>query len=417
MTQSSRFIATYRIASYLPLEQAASVLAGEQSSGTFTKVALESESLLREHGAEVVRIAPEEPQSGALPGSYGAAEGTALNSGTVEVAFPAKNIGPSIAAFLTTIAGNLYELRELAGVKLLDVEIPALLKERYRGPVHGVPGTRDLIGNAEEVLLGTIIKPSIGLSNDQLGGLVRELALAEIDFIKDDELNSNPQFAPLNERIDRVMAELRSTAESTGKLPMYAFNITDDLENMKTATERIADAGGTCAMVVVPAIGFSALTELRRHTDLAIHAHRGGFGMFDRSPDLGIGFRAYQKLVALAGADHFHVGGVNSKFWEPNRSVIDSVTAMQHDVPTAQAMLPVLSSAQTAATAASTFEMLPSKDLLVLAGGGIHAHPGGVAEGVRSMKDAWGAVVRGQNPADAATPGSALAVALDTFGA
>jgi ribulose-bisphosphate carboxylase large chain len=127
-------------------------------------------------------------------------------------------------------------------------------------------------------------------------------------------------------------------------------------------------------------------------------------------------FTVFQKLSRLCGADHLHVGGVNSKFWESNEAVIANVRSLAEEFAGTPPVLPVLSSAQTAATAQTAHDLLQTEDLLVLAGGGIHAHPGGVGAGVQSMQQAWRAVTAGQNPADVATPGSDLDVALRTFG-
>ena len=41
-------------------------------------------------------------------------------------------------------------------------------------------------------LIGTIVKPSIGLSTEAVCKLVRDLASAGLDFIKDDELHGRP---------------------------------------------------------------------------------------------------------------------------------------------------------------------------------------------------------------------------------
>lgn len=412
---ADQITATYRISSYLPLVEAADVLAGEQSSGTFTKVALESEDLNRSHRASVLDVVAEESPGSALSGTWRPDGATDLHAGLVRISFPVKNLGPSVAGLLTVVAGNLYELRELGAVKLVDLEIPPSVQESYRPPVWGTPGTRELTGNTDETLIGTIVKPSIGLSVEQLAGLVRDLATAGIDFIKDDELNTDPPFAPLAERIRVVMQVLKDVAQVTGKQTMYAFNVTGDMEPMRRGLDLIAEHGGNCAMVAIPWIGFPALAELRRHSDLVIHGHRAGFGALDRSPQLGLSFTVFQKLARLCGADHLHVGGVNSKFWESNDAVIANVRSLAQETLGTPPVLPVLSSAQTAATAAAAHDLLQTRDLLVLAGGGIHAHPGGVAAGVESMREAWRAVTAGQDPAAVAEPGSALAVALDAF--
>lgn len=415
---TDRVIATYRVATHLDLAEVAEVIAGEQSAGTFTRVGFESDELRRAHAATVLTVEETAPLSSdwGLPGATGESAGTQPRVGLVRIGFPERNFGPSIPAVLTTVAGNLYELQEVAGIKLMDVELPEAVIDRYPGPMHGVAGTRRLIGNEEQAMIGTIIKPSIGLSPEHLSEILTQLAAARIDFVKDDEINSDAPYFPLMERIDVVMDTLEEARQRTGAPLMYAFNITGDLDAMKRGVERISERGGTCAMVAIPSIGFSALTELRQSTDLVIHGHRAGFGALDRSPLLGYSFRVFQKLARLAGTDHLHAGGIDGKFWESNDDVTSNVRAMQESMFQGEELLPVLSSAQTAATAEPTRDLVDSDDLLILAGGGIHAHPGGIADGVSSLREAWRIVSSGRSPAQQATEGSPLAEALRAFG-
>ncbi|WP_255412639.1 RuBisCO large subunit C-terminal-like domain-containing protein [Cryobacterium sp. Y62] len=412
-SRGSEVVATYDISSYLPLERAAAVLAGEQSSGTFTKVALESDELIRDHGAEVRSVEVLKQTLAPLPGSWMPAGGK-LTTGRISVAFPLHNFGPSIGALLTTLSGNLYELKELASVKLIDVDLPPAFGEKYHGARFGLSGTRRLL-RAEGAMIGTIVKPSIGLPLDVLGPLVRDLALADIDFIKDDELNANPPYAPFADRVATVMREIHDVADRTGKKTMYAFNVTGDIDEMLRNADLVAEHGGDCVMLAIPEVGFPALSHLRANSDLVIHGHRAGFGALDRSPRLGVGFMVFQQLAQLAGADHLHVSGINGKFWESNETIAANTAMIRSFSGVGEAMVPVLSSGQTPATAADTFRFLRTDDLLVLAGGGVHAHPGGVVDGVQSLREAWSAVVAGQNPEAVAAPGSALDVALKTF--
>src|SRR5437660_12163741 len=64
-----RIFATYLIETPMPVEQAAAVLAGEQSSGTFVAVPGETEELRHRFGARVEQITPLETVSQpSLPG-------------------------------------------------------------------------------------------------------------------------------------------------------------------------------------------------------------------------------------------------------------------------------------------------------------------------------------------------------------
>lgn len=261
-------------------------------------------------------------------------------------------------------------------------------------------------------MLGTIVKPSIGLDNERIADLTGVLAGAGLELVKDDELNADLPHAPLLDRVDRVQSVLERFGQPGTQ---YAYNITGTLEQMKRAADHIASRGGTTAMVVVPWVGLEAFAELRRHTSLVLQAHRAGWGALDRSADIGVSFRVYAKVLRLLGADQVHVGGLRSKFWEHAESIRGSVQALTEQNPLAPPALPVLSSAQTVLTAAESYTTLDTQDLLVLAGGGIHGHPGGPAAGVRSLRTAWEAAVAGRPLEEAAAEVPELRAAVDHF--
>lgn len=397
-------LASYLIESRYPLEHAAEVLAGEQSSGTFIAVPGESAELQRRHRAKVVAVEPLTSKDGpSLPGAVGPKVdewsmnglSSRIDVGIVKIAFPLVNFGPSLPNLLAAVSGNLYELRELAGVRLLDVELPRAFAERYPGPTFGAAGTRRLMSVPRGTMIGTIIKPSVGLTPDELRPIVRELVEAEIDFIKDDELIADPPYSPLAERVRVAMDEVERGAQRTGKKTMYAFNITDDIENLERNYEIVARAGGTCVMACINFIGFTGVSYLRRFCEMPIHGHRAMIGALMRHPSLGIDFRAYQKLARLAGVDHLHTSGMDNKFYETNEEVRASIEAVREPLFGGYETLPVLSSGQWAGSAHPTYAVVKTTDLLMLAGGGVHAHPGGRAAGVKSLRQAWDAATAG----------------------
>ncbi|HCW83799.1 MAG TPA: ribulose 1,5-bisphosphate carboxylase, partial [Rhodobacteraceae bacterium] len=91
---------------------------------------------------------------------------------------------------------NLFELQPLSGIRLLDLRLPTAFAERYAGPKFGIQGTRAFAGVPERPLIGTIIKPSVGLSAEATGALVADLCAGGIDFIKDDELQADGPACP-----------------------------------------------------------------------------------------------------------------------------------------------------------------------------------------------------------------------------
>lgn len=419
MLMNDPIIATYWLETALPLEQACEMIVSEQSTGTFLPLPNESDSLKQRHRARILSLKeldispfPSLPGAKVPSGSKGE-----FRRGIVKIAFPYANIGPSIPNVLATVAGNLYELEELSGLRLLDLELPRQFQERYEGPRYGISGTRELTGVHGRPIIGTIIKPNIGLTMDQLRLIVRELALSGIDFIKDDEVHANPPYAPIAERVKVVMEEIERAADQTGKKTMYAFNITDDIDPMMRHLETVVKSGGNCVMVSMNSIGFAGLSHLRKHSPVCIHGHRNQWGMLSRYPYLGMSFAAYQKLCRLAGVDHLHVNGLNNKFYEGNASVIDSVRdCLTPMFDPSDTVLPVLSSKQWAGAAPETFRTLGSVDLMNIAGGGIHGHPGGAGAGFRSLVQGWEAALAGIPLAEYAEQHPELKMALAAFG-
>ena len=80
------------------------------------------------------------------------------------LSWPLDNIGPSLTNLLATVAGNLFELRQVSGLRIERLRLPPAFAGRYSGPAFGVAGTRRLAGVAEGPLIGTIIKPSVGFT-------------------------------------------------------------------------------------------------------------------------------------------------------------------------------------------------------------------------------------------------------------
>jgi len=265
-------------------------------------------------------------------------------------------------------------------------------------------------------LIGTIIKPSVGMSPEQTADVVRALVDADIDFIKDDELIANPPYSPLRERVAAIMRVINVAADRRGKKVMYAFNITGDVDEMLKHHDAVADAGGSCVMVSVNAVGPAGVVALRRHSRLPIHGHRNGWGMLTRCAALGMEFSAYQKIWRLAGVDHFHVNGLDNKFWEPNDSVVRSIQACLTPLFGGYTVMPVVSSGQWGGQAPETYLRTGTVDLLYLAGGGIIAHPGGSMAGVRALRQAWEAAIAGVPLEEYAAEHAELAQAIEKFG-
>lgn len=420
-TSASRpeFTARYFVESSVASEKIAQVIAGEQSSGTFLSLPGETDELKERSRARVVRIDPIAPVlQPTLPSAYVErhAHGGVFHRAEIEIAFPVANVGANLPTLLATIAGNLFELGEVTGLRLLDFDMSAEYAAQFAGPAFGVAGTRRLAGVHGRPIIGTIIKPSIGLSPEQTAELVDKLCAADIDFIKDDELMADPPYAPFDQRLRAVIPVLKRHADRLGRMPMYAINISGTIDEMLRRHDAVLAAGGTSVMVSINWAGFAAVEHLRRHSQLPIHGHRNGWGAFTRHPGLGFSFTAYQKVWRLAGVDQLHVNGIRSKFCESDASVIESARALLAPWAGVQSIMPVSSSGQWAGQAPDLFAALGSDDVMHLAGGGIIGHPDGIAAGMASMREGWEAAKAGVSLESYAESHPALRRALVHFG-
>lgn len=415
--------ATYLIETPLDPARVAEVMAGEQSCGTFTRVEGETDELRARARARVESVQElESARQASLPNAWLARQPggmpAVLRRARVRIAFPVANIGPNLPTLAATVGGNLYDLGEVTGLRLEQLELPSDYRAQFEMPRVGVAGTRQLTGVASGALVGTIIKPNVGLSPEQTAHLVARLCAAGVDFIKDDEVCANPAHAPLAQRVAAVMAVVRAHRERTGRQVMVAFNITDETDAMRRHADLIEREQGSCVMASLNWCGHSAIQTLRRHTPLALHGHRNGYGALSRHPLLGIGFQAYQTLWRLAGVDHMHVHGLQGKFSQPDAEVVESARDCLAPLTPGidDAVMPAFSSGQWAGTVPATWAAVRTDDLLFMSGGGILAHPDGPAAGVQSIRQAWQAVRAGQDLAAFAAEAPELRRALAHFG-
>jgi ribulose-bisphosphate carboxylase large chain len=389
-----RVFAEYLIETPYEVEQAAAVLAGEQSSGTFVSVPGETEELKKRFAARVEDIqlldVADEPS---IPG--GSIPGKKYQKARVKVSWSIENFGYNLPVLISTLQGNLYEITQFTGLKLMDFEVPDSFKKHYSGPKFGIKGSKLSCSVIDRPMIGTIIKPSIGMSVDETATLVKSLIDAGIDFIKDDELMGSTANSFFDDRVKAIMKVIRDNEQKTGKKVMYAFNISDEIDEMQRKYDLIKKEEGSCAMVSINSVGLAGTKKICDRGELVIHGHRNGWGMLNRHPLLGIEFPAYQKIQRLAGVDQLHVNGIQNKFWESDDSVVTSIQSCLKPFLGGYEILPVVSSGQWGGQAVETYRRTQTTDLLYMAGGGILAHPMGPKAGVNALQQAWTGAVDG----------------------
>lgn len=409
---------TYRVETAGDIAGLAAKIAGDQSTAAFTEVPGETASLKARCAARVVEIRPLPPVgTPSLPQPDG--QRGPFQRADVVIDFPLELTGHDLAALATIVLGGVFSVRGLSGVRVVDLELPASFMNAHPGPQFGVAGARALTGVYGRPLVGTIIKPNVGLSPEETAAVASDLADAGVDFIKDDEKLMSPAYSTLDARVAAVMPILRAHEQRTGRRVMYAFGISSaDPDEMLRRHDVVAEAGGTAAVVNIQAIGIGAFTYLRKRSRLTLHAHRAGWDLMTRHPGFGMDFKVYQKLWRLAGVDQFQINGIGAKYWEPDASFVESFKAVSTPmVSPMDCSLPVVCSGQWGGQAAETYARTGRTiDLLYLCGGGVMGHPSGAAAGVRAVRQAWEAAVDGVPMDDYARSRPELAQSIARFG-
>ncbi len=395
MTKAQSFITlTYLIETAGSPEKLAAKIASDQSTGTFVPVPGETEELKNRVAARVVAVRPLEPV--AAP-SYPTAERGPFNRAEADIAFPFEAIGTDLSALMTIAIGGVYSIKGFTGVRVIDMQLPEVFGKAWPGPQFGVAGSRQLTGVEGRPIIGTIIKPALGLRPHETAALVQDVIDADVDFVKDDEKLMSPVYSPLEERVKAIMPMILDHQQKTGKKVMYAWGISaTDPDEMMRNHDIVLKASGNCAVININSIGFGAMAFLRKRSGLVLHAHRNGWDMLTRHPRLGMDFRVWQQFWRLLGVDQFQINGIRVKYWEPDESFVASFKAVSSPLLGTRDCLPVAGSGQWGGQAHDTYQRTGrTVELMYLCGGGIVSHPGGAGAGVKAVRQAWEAAVAG----------------------
>ena len=416
MTTAQSFITlTYLIETAGNPEALAAQIASDQSTGTFVAVPGETEELKNRVAARVVALRPLPPV--AVPSFPSDAAGP-FNRAEADIAFPFEAIGTDLAALMTIAIGGVYSIRGFTGIRIIDMKLPEAFGKAWPGPQFGVAGTRRLTGVHDRPIIGTIIKPALGLRPHETAALVRDVIDAGADFVKDDEKLMSPAYSPLEARVKAIMPMILEREQKAGRKVMYAWGISaTDPDEMMRNHDVVVKHGGNCAVININSIGFGAFAFLRKRSGLVLHAHRNGWDILTRHPGLGMDFRVWQQFWRLLGVDQFQINGIRVKYWEPDESFVRSFKALTTPLfGPADCPLPVAGSGQWGGQAPETYERTGrTLDLLYLCGGGIVSHPGGAGAGVKAVRQAWEAAVAGIPLEDYAKDHPELAQSIAAF--
>ncbi len=318
-----------------------------------------------------------------------------INGNNFQVAYPIELFEHgNMPNILSSVAGNVFGLRALKNLRLNNIHLPRELVQSFKGPKYGVTGIRRLLNVQDRPLVGTIIKPKLGLKTMDHAKVAYDAWVGGCDIVKDDENLSSQSFNPFDDRIVATL-EMRDRAEEeTGEKKVYMANITSETKEMLKRAQFVKDHGGKYMMIDILTCGFSALQTVREQDfDLVIHAHRAGHAAFTKNPKHGISMRVIAKTARIIGVDQLHVGTVVGKMSETRQEVSENCEALRTDLYGLNEVLPVASGGLHPGLVPSLMNFF-GKDFVIQAGGGIHGHAGGTVSGAKAMRQAVDATLQ-----------------------
>jgi ribulose-bisphosphate carboxylase large chain len=377
----------------ISLKEAAGGVAAESSIGTWTE------------------LTTAEPYVARL-----AARVFSIEGNLAKIAYPIELFEQgNMPNILSSVAGNVFGLRALKNLRLSDMELPAELVKSFKGPKFGIEGIRNLLKVSERPLVGTIIKPKLGLKTEDHAKVAYEAWAGGCDVVKDDENLSSQRFNPFEERIVKTLESRDKAEEETGEHKVYMANVTAETETMLKRAEYVLDHGGEYVMVDILTCGFSALQTLcDQNFNLVVHAHRAGHAAFTKNPKHGIAMRVIAKVARIIGVDQLHVGTVVGKMSETKQDVLENIDALKAEMSGLKPVMPVASGGLHPRLVPALMETF-GKDFVIQAGGGIHGHRDGTFAGATAMRQAVDATLEGISLEDYAKTHKELKSAIELW--
>ena len=374
----------------LSLKEVAGGIAAESSVGTWTELTTEK--------PYVKRLA---------------AHVFSIEGSIVKIAYPAELFEPAnMPNILSSVAGNVFGLKALKNLRLLDIEFPKQLLDSFKGPAFGISGIRRILKVSKRPLVGTIIKPKLGLKTKDHAKVAYEAWLGGCDIVKDDENLSSQSFNPFQARLTQTLESRDKAQSETGERKVYMINITAETQTMLRRAESVIAQGGDYVMVDILTCGWSALQTLRdQNFKLVIHAHRAGHAAFSKNQQHGIAMKPIASVARIIGVDQLHVGTVIGKMSETKAEVIENIAACKARMGGLKPVLPVASGGLHPRLVPTLMETF-GNDFVIQAGGGIHGHPQGTICGAKAMRQAVDATLEGKTLEEYAKNYRELASAL-----
>ncbi|MFO8051640.1 MAG: type III ribulose-bisphosphate carboxylase [Thermoplasmatota archaeon] len=329
------------------------------------------------------------------------------------------------------IAGNIFGMKGVKNLRLIDVTLPPDYVKHFKGPILGMEGIRKRWNVRDRPLTGAVPKPKIGFTAKEHAEVGFETWMGGFDFVKDDENLSSLKFNRFGKRVE-YLAKFRDRAEDlTGEQKGAFVNITADVEEMKRRADILHEHGFSYAMIDVVIVGTAGLMTMRDYLgDLGMttHAHRAMHASFDRNPLHGMTMQFLAKEMRLIGMNQLHTGTAVGKLVGDKEEVsgladilrekrIEAKGRMllEQDWGDIRSAFPVASGGLHPGLVPDVMDIY-GNDMVLLVSGGIHGHPDGTRAGATATMQAIDAWKEGITLEEKAMKAPELSRALEKWG-
>jgi len=402
----------YEPAQGITKEDAIGRIASESSSGTWTTL------------TELPKLLP---KTKAYAYSY--------DSHHVKVAYPIFILEEgSVPGMMSGIGGNIFGMKAVKNLKLLDAELPLEYIKHFKGPTYGKDVIKKIFKRKSGPVTSVVPKPKIGYTaREHAEKVAYAIWKGGMDCVKDDENLTNQRFNRFEERV-KFVARYRDKAEKeTGDVKEAFLNVTaPDLKELERRIKLVRDHGFKYFMLDVVVSGYTAVqtaSELAHDYGMAIHGHRAMHAMMTKNPKHGMSMLYIAKLMRLMGVDQLHIGTVIGKLvGKKDEIVAMKEMIMQQEVDeipglrmpqkwgTIKPMLPVASGGLHPGLLPQIFDIYGTMDIGLQVGGGTQGHPMGIEAGARAVMQAIEAYRKGISLDEYAKKKKELKSALEKWG-
>jgi ribulose-bisphosphate carboxylase large chain len=249
-------------------------------------------------------------------------------SGKIKIAFPLANLDlntDGVSQLLCHIMGGQLDIDSIIKCHVLEIKFSENLNKGFLGPKFGISKIRAFTKIQDSPLLGGIIKPKVCMNEDVLLDMVKALVDGGVNFIKEDEIMSNPTCCSLEKRAPKIAKYLAD------KNVIYCFCINSDPTYILDRVKFIHQNGGNGVHVNFWS-GLGVYNSIRK-LDLPIFIHFQKSGdkiLTNKKHAFHIDWKVICKLAGMMGVDFIHNGMWGGYSSDDEKDLIKSVNLLHH---------------------------------------------------------------------------------------